>query len=415
MAPDPATAAGRPTGLRRLVDLDPADFADRHWGRAPRHVPAAARGSDGLDLLALDDVDALLSTRGLRTPFLRVAKDGVTRPDADFTSGGGVGAGIADQLDDTALTRLFAEGSTIVLQGLHRTHPPLLELAQELGADLGHPVQVNAYVTPPQSRGFAAHYDVHDVFVLQTSGEKAWRIYPPVHEHPLRDQPWDARRDAVARRAEEPPALDIVLRPGDVLYLPRGWLHAATAKGEVSAHVTIGVHSWHRGHVTEAILAAVRRALAADPAQRTSLPLGADVGDPAQLAGDVDAVRAAITEALGRVAAADVAADLGRRQDRSQRPGPVPPVATAAAVAGWGEDTALRARPHARLRLVPLAEGAGRLVGRSGGVDLAAEVVPAGRRVVAGEDVRVGDLGAGLARELVLAGLLVPVEGSGPA
>lgn len=400
-------AAAR-TGLRRLVDLDPATFAAQHWGREPRHVPAAARGGDdGQDLLSLAAVDRLLSVQGVRTPFLRVARNGVTRPDADFTRGGGVGAGVTDQLDDTALTRLFAEGSTIVLQGLHRTHEPLITLAQDLTADLGHPVQVNAYVTPPQSTGFSAHYDVHDVFVLQTAGEKTWRIHAPVHEHPLRDQPWDQRRGAVADRAAGEPHLDITMRPGDVLYLPRGWLHAATAKGETSAHVTIGVHTWHRGHVADALLAAVTRALAEDPQQRASLPLGADIGSADALADDVEAVRAAMTAALAEVSVAQVAADLGGRQDRSHTPAPVAPVATAGALAGWHEDSRLVLREHVRARLVP--NGSGQvLIGRTGRHPVGAAEADRVSALLTEGSARVGDLGEELARGLVLAGVAVP-------
>ena len=91
------------------------------------------------------------------------------------------------------MLRLFAEGSTVVLQGLHRLWPPLIEFADQLAADLGHPTQVNAYVTPPSSRGFSPHYDVHDVFVLQVAGEKHWTIHEPVltrsPAHPAVDRP----------------------------------------------------------------------------------------------------------------------------------------------------------------------------------------------------------------------------------
>ena len=31
-------------------------------------------------------------------------------------------------------------------------------------------LQVNAYLTPPDSRGFNKHFDTHDVFVLQILG-----------------------------------------------------------------------------------------------------------------------------------------------------------------------------------------------------------------------------------------------------
>ena len=79
----------------------------------------------------------------------------------------------------------FAAGATIVLQGLHRMWPPLVDFTRQLVEELGHPAQVNAYVTPPSSQGFSPHYDTHDVFVLQVSGEKRWVIHAPVHSDPL--------------------------------------------------------------------------------------------------------------------------------------------------------------------------------------------------------------------------------------
>ena len=109
-----------------------------------------------------------------------MAKSGSTLADKAFTAPGGVGAGVADQVSDDKLVRLFADGSTMVLQGLHRVWPPIIAFCQQLAAELGHPVQANAYVTPPQNQGFSNHYDVHDVFVLQIEGEKRWQIHAPV-------------------------------------------------------------------------------------------------------------------------------------------------------------------------------------------------------------------------------------------
>ena len=194
---DPVSSAGRapsgrpapgPTVLSRLAGTDATTFDSEYWGRRP----LLARGvdPDGFrDLLDLDGVDELLSRRGLRTPFIRVARDGAVVDSASFTGGGGVGAEITDQVRDDRVATLFAEGHTVVLQALHRTWPAVLELSTRLAAELGHPVQANAYVTPPTSRGFSAHYDVHDVFVLQITGEKRWRIHAPVLVDPLRSQP----------------------------------------------------------------------------------------------------------------------------------------------------------------------------------------------------------------------------------
>lgn len=399
-----AGAPARCTGLARVTDLGPEDL-ERSWGREPRHVPAAALPTPFDDLLTTRDVDDLLSRRGLRTPFLRVARDGHTLADADFTRGGGVGAGVTDQLDDTALLRLFAEGHTLVLQGLHRTHPPVLELAQDLAADLGHPVQVNAYVTPPSSRGFAAHYDVHDVFVLQTAGEKRWRLHAPVQPHPLRDQPWQDRRPAVEQAATGEPHLEVTLRPGDVLYVPRGWLHSATALGGVSTHLTVGIHVWHRGHLAEAVLDAARRGLAAQESQRTSLRPGVDVTDPEAIADDLAAVREALLQAVADVDASAVAARLAARQRAAQRPAPVSPVGIVEVLADGLDDLAIAPRAHLQASLETGTEGAV-LVSRAGRLPLTDDHAAAVTAWLAGEVPAVLD--PDLARRLVVAGVAVP-------
>src|SRR4029079_11880587 len=200
---------------RCVADVD--GFVDA-WGGRPLLAAATELPAGFGDLLDLDAIDEMLSRRALRTPFLRMAKDGVVVDSSRFTRGGGVGAQIADQVDDAAVLRLFSEGTTIVLQALHRLWPPVIDFAGRLREELGHPVQVNAYVTPPSSRGFSPHYDVHDVFVLQVAGEKHWTIHEPVLAAPLRTQPWNDRAADVAEAAERAPVIDTVLRPGDALY-----------------------------------------------------------------------------------------------------------------------------------------------------------------------------------------------------
>ena len=201
--------------LPRLIAVDRNQFASQYWGQQPLLSPADDLPASGFtELLDAQAIDELVSKRGLRTPFLRVAKNGATLADRTFTAPGGVGAGIADQVSDDKLVRLFADGSTLVLQALHRVWPPILEFCQRLAAELGHPVQANAYVTPAQNQGFSAHYDVHDVFVLQIEGEKRWRIHRPIFESPLRDQPWADRKAHVEKRAQEAPLIEALLRPG---------------------------------------------------------------------------------------------------------------------------------------------------------------------------------------------------------
>jgi hypothetical protein len=390
--------------LRRLV-ADPEAFAREVWGRTALLTPGADLPSGFGDLFDEAAVDELVSRRGLRTPFVRVARDGVTLGSDEFTAGAGVGAGIADQVDDSRLTSLLADGATIVLQALHRTWSPLLEFSQRLGAELGHPVQVNAYVTPPQSRGFDDHYDVHDVFVLQVSGAKRWHIHEPVHPSPLRDQPWTNRRDSVAAAAEEPPLIDAVLEPGDCLYLPRGFLHAATALGDVSTHLTVGIHTWTRHKLARTLVDRALASLADDAEVRGSLPLGVRVGAASDISADLELVRARVADAVASMPTEEVAAVLAEAA-ASGRPEPTGPLSQLRAARSLTPETMLVLRGHLEPRLDKHDDGV-RLSTRAGVVELGVADAAALESVLAGDPITAGTVGLDLARRLLRAGVVV--------
>jgi lysine-specific demethylase/histidyl-hydroxylase NO66 len=403
----PGQTSGHPA-LRRLVATDVADFADRTWGREPLLSRADDLPQGFGDLLSAAAVDELVSERGLRTPFLRVAKDGTTLAERSFTAPGGVGASIGDQVSDDKLVQLFSGGATMVLQGLHRIWPPLVRFTQQLASDLGHPVQANAYVTPPQSRGFDDHYDVHDVFVLQVEGEKRWRIRRPVHRAPLRNQPWTDRREQVERAARDEPLLDVVLRPGDCLYLPRGYLHAATALGGVSTHLTLGVHTWTRYSLAEELVAAALARVAEDEEVRTALPLGTVAEDAGTWQDDLELVRAALERAVHEASAERVGSRVSVRARDAQRAAPVGPLAQLRAAQAADAATSLGLRPHLAATVVEGPEGAV-LSSRAGRLALAAEERPIVERLLAGQRLSVGEIGADLSRRLLLAAVAVPV------
>ncbi|AZM73565.1 cupin [Streptomyces sp. KPB2] len=390
--PAPAAAGGGVLG--RLIDLSPAEFARDVWARTALYTP---RAGDFSDLFSADAVDELVSRRGLRTPFLRVAKDGSTLPDTSFTSSAGVGATIPDQLDDTAVWRAFADGATLVLQALQRTWQPLGDFVAGLTSDLGHPVQANAYVTPPQNRGFDDHYDVHDVFVLQIQGIKRWLIHEPVHPDPLRDEPWTDLRSAVAEAAKGEARIDTVLEPGDTLYLPRGWLHSAQAQGAVSIHLTLGIHTWTRYALAEHLAQAALAMLRDDPRMRTTLPLG--TGEPDE---EIDVVRRLLGAAVEE---ADSAPMFHRARRGQGRPAPLGPLAQFEAVHGLRPDSEVRLRAGLQARL----EGRC-LRTRVGWLEFPESDLPPVTRLLDGDVRTAQDLGIALVRRLLRAGVLVPAE-----
>jgi hypothetical protein len=371
-------------------------FAEQVWGRQAWLSAHDDLAGDVGEVFSLQAVDELLSSRGLRTPFIRLAKEGRIVPPSRYTGSGGAGARISDQVHDDAVLRLFADGTTVVLQGVHRTWQPVGRLSAELAAELGHPVQVNAYITPPQSQGFASHYDTHDVFVLQVAGRKQWRVHEPVLASPMPDEPWEVVREQVVAQAERIPVIDTVLEPGDCLYLPRGFLHSAVALGGTSVHLTFGIHAVTERDVVRAVTTRLQARW------RRSLPVGWDPTSP-EGRSLVAEIATQVAQAVVELDVDQVATALHDERSALQRPEPVSPLAQAEAAALLQPDTQVRLRSHLGARL---DEQAPALVLPGRVVPLPPEHLGSVRRLLAGERAAVRDLGAG-ADGVALVGLLL--------
>ena len=263
-APAPARA---PSALElTLAPYTQEEFLQEHSDRRPLIVERRQVGRfDGV--LSDADVERLVCETAIRVPAFRLVRDGAQLPLAGYTKdipwrpGKFAGTALVDRVAEE-----HAAGATIALQALHLHHHPAALYCRGLEVALGWPVQANAYCTPASSQGFAVHHDTHDVFVLQVSGHKRWRIYEPVVELPLKDQRWSpAGADAVGE-----PLHDITLRAGDTLYIPRGWPHEAAAADAGSLHITVGLHPPARLDAMRAALEGCsddvefRRALRAD-------------------------------------------------------------------------------------------------------------------------------------------------------
>ena len=89
----------------------------------------------------------------------------------------------------------------MVLQGLQFSEPHLGRTANNLALDLGHAVQVNAYLSPAAAKGLELHFDYHDVFVLQLDGRQALAGVGAAGAHPASRAFGATRADADVRRA----------------------------------------------------------------------------------------------------------------------------------------------------------------------------------------------------------------------
>lgn len=238
-----------------LHPVAPATFFAEYWEEKPLLI---RRGDLGYydSLLTLDQIDSLLTV---------LTTDTITLKNSDASLEGSQFLQADGSLDIVKACQLFSDGATILVREAHKRLETLAELGREFEQSLGAPCQANVYVTPAGGKAFDAHYDTHDVFLLQVSGSKEWIIYDAPVRLPLAGQPFnDGEHKAGA------PPMSFVLEAGDLLYIPRGFLHEGRSRNDVSIHTTVGVLAYRWADV---LLEVMAQLCLEDPAFRRALPV----------------------------------------------------------------------------------------------------------------------------------------------
>lgn len=240
-----------------LSPISAEQFFAEYYETKPLLV-ARERADHFQSLLRLDDVDRLLTSIEMQHPAVALVNAECPIAETDYTTN--------KTINTARLYRLHRAGATIILNHLDKSHPPLADLCAALEIAFSAPVQANIYVTPPRAKGFKAHFDTHDVFVLQVHGSKTWRLYETPVALPLEGQFEELDPDRVGT-----PTAEFSLACGDTLYIPRGLVHDAISNDDTSAHITVGLLSFTWGDL---MLEALSRTILADAAFRRSLPAG---------------------------------------------------------------------------------------------------------------------------------------------
>nr|WP_221308468.1 cupin domain-containing protein [Nocardiopsis mwathae] len=186
-------------------------------------------------LLTFADLDEILRTRELEPPRLRLHKRGRPVPADRYTEPGEASGSARSVIRPEDLYRQLREGASLVLDGVDRLHPPVRAAADDLMRLVHERAQANLYLIWGDSHGFDTHWDDHDTFVVQLAGTKSWQV----HGQGSRRNPMKVDAD----HSHTPPdgvVWEGVLRPGQVLHVPRGWWHTVRGTGDVSMHLTFG-------------------------------------------------------------------------------------------------------------------------------------------------------------------------------
>jgi hypothetical protein len=212
------------------------------------------------ELLTLAMIDDFIASADLRDGMIELTnrRNPVAREDYIFEDG---------RVSGTAVAREYGRGATIILPHLHDSLAQLGEFSRSLEEIFSCHIQTNIYLTPSGNQGFPPHYDNHDVFIMQISGAKAWRLYDTPVQTPFRGERFrlDEHKPSEVRQ-------EFTLRAGDCVYIPRGMMHDAENVGdEPSLHITVGMitKTW-----ADLLLEAVSELALAEPDFRRSLPPG---------------------------------------------------------------------------------------------------------------------------------------------
>lgn len=283
-----ACTEGRP-GLSLDDLLEPcgrALFFSRHYQRRWLHLPGAGAPNR-----------ILLDGAGLERALNAESPASAGGSAADGDEPAGVSGNLRfyeERRRGSELHDYLGAGLPVVWDGVRGLAEAVDGTRAGLAEAFGAEVWVNLYWTGIGGAPLPMHFDPHDVLVVQCEGEKHWRISSLVVGLPLdrlemravNQSALEAGRSVAAGRVEA----ELVTRPGDVLYLPRGTFHAASTLAGRSLHLTFGIAPPSGVDLVDALA----NLAIADPVFRRYLP--APASDPGG-----DQTRAAIDEMRGRL------------------------------------------------------------------------------------------------------------------
>ena len=136
--------------------------------------------------------------------------------------------------------KLVSKGASIILNDIEKQNSGLLKIASELQKLTNGRCQGNLYFSMASHKAFGPHFDTHDVFAIHFEGEKVWNIYENIEKDPINHGIFNF---SIEERIKKAGNLieQVTLKPGDLLYIPRGQFHDALASKNGSIHVAFGL------------------------------------------------------------------------------------------------------------------------------------------------------------------------------
>ncbi len=225
------------SSIERLLNpISEREFYEKYWEQKHLYISKDSKNHVE-DLLNIEDLDKFLARNDLRYPTIRLVQNGRELPINEYSKILNFGKYSSEGLLDTdKILHNYTNGATILIQLARSSFYNLALFTNDLQNTLKSNIEANIYLTPENSQGFTTHFDTHSVFVIQLQGSKLWRIYNTLFEQPTLEDKFKE-----SKHIQTVPIEEILLKQGDVLYVPKGLGHDAITTNELSLHVTIGL------------------------------------------------------------------------------------------------------------------------------------------------------------------------------
>lgn len=226
-----------------LAPMTPAQFFAEYHDRQPLHLKGGA--AKFASVLSWRTLNQLLNQTNIwSAQSLKLVLDEKPVPPEQYCA-------MALSRDNQQLMQPLADrvmewvgrGASLALNDVDSLTPGLAAVSNAIeGAGLGK-AQANVYVSWQSHKAFPAHFDTHDVWAVQVEGEKTWNIWEGRADYPIGHPAFRSLGQAHHEQAKGKLRERLVLQPGDLLYLPRGWYHDALCEAASTMHIAYGVHA----------------------------------------------------------------------------------------------------------------------------------------------------------------------------
>ena len=215
------------------------NFYSNHFGKKYLHKKKLIKNIN--DIVSLEILDDMLSKTNIwnKHNFLMML-DQKQISYNDYSSLSIDISGNTNRPNVNKVQKLVSKGASIILNDIEKYNSNLLKIADELQTLTNGRCQGNLYFSMASHKAFGPHFDLHDVFAIHFEGEKVWNIYENIEDAPINHSAFVISAEERVKRAGK--LIDqVTLKPGDLLYIPRGQYHDALASENGAIHVAFGL------------------------------------------------------------------------------------------------------------------------------------------------------------------------------